>query len=191
MVNLFQAPVPGQALTDSPRNAPWERPAEYNTVEEVVGLYIKNIAKDDVLDDIAVAFELGADLKTMTETIMLSGAMKGVHTVEVGMLAGPVVASFIKAAMVDYGVDVPETSVSFEEHSTIKERSRLAAILQAAVEDGLAEDGNEGDAGISMLQEAIATTEQPTPDEAVVEEEQKEAPKPSMGKGLMSRGGME
>ena len=190
MVNLFQAPIPGQSLTDSPRNAPWERPAQYNTVEEAVTHYIRTLSDDNTMDDIAMAFDMGADLKTMTEVLMLSGSMKGLHTVEVGMLAGPVVASYIKAAMQTYGVDTPETPISYEEVSTINEKQRLATVIEQAIEQAIADGAAEDDTGVAMLQDALAATEQeaaPTEAEPMAQEE--EAPKPSMGKGLMARGG--
>lgn len=189
MANLFQAPIPGQSLTETPRNAPWERPAEYDTVEDAVKYYVGRMADEDTMDDIAVAFQLGADLKTLTETMMLSGSMKGLHTVETGMLAGPVVAAFIKAAMQGYGIDTPETPISMEERASAKERQRLAMILGQAVEQGMAEGAGEGDSGIAMLEEAITTAEQGgTEAEAEVAMEE-QMPKPSMGKGLMARGG--
>lgn len=187
MVNLFQAPVPGQSLTDTPRNAPWERPSEYNTVEEAVTHYIRSISDPETMDDIALAFELGADLKTMTEVMMLAGSMKGLHTVETGMLAGPVVATYIKASMQTYGIDTPETPVSYEQVATVKEKQRLQTVLETALEDAIAEGASPDDTGVAMLQETIAATEaeMPTEEAAPVEE----MPAPAKGKGLMSRGG--
>lgn len=191
MVNLIQGPVPGQSLTDTPRNSPWERPAEFDTVEDVVKLYIKKLADQEVLDDIAVTFELGADLKTLTETIMLTGSMKGVHTVETGMLAGPVVASFIKMAMQEYGIDTPETAVSFEEAATEKEKARVMRLTEAAIEKSRKGGSDESDPGVQLLQEMTGsdTTEAPVSEEAPMEPEQEEMPMPAQGSGLMSRGG--
>ena len=191
MVNLIQGPVPGQSLTDTPRNSPWERPAEFDTVEDVVKLYIKKLADQEVLDDIAVTFELGADLKTLTETIMLTGSMKGVHTVETGMLAGPVIASFIKMAMQEYGIDTPETAVSFEEAATEKEKARVMRLTEAAIEKSRKGGSDESDPGVQLLQEMTGsdTTEAPVSEEAPMEPEQEEMPMPAQGSGLMSRGG--
>ena len=191
MVNLIQAPVPGQSLTDTPRNSPWERPAEFDTVEDVVKLYIKKLADQEVMDDIAVTFELGADLKTLTETIMLTGSMKGVHTVETGMLAGPVVASFIKMAMQEYGIDTPETPVSFEEAATEKEKARIMRLTEAAIEKSRKGGSDESDPGVQLLQEMTGsdTAEAPVSEEAPMEPEQEEMPMPAQGSGLMSRGG--
>jgi len=196
MVDFIQGPIPGQSLTDTPRNAPWERPAEMDTVEDTVKYYVNKLADPDVMDDMAVAFELGADLKTMSETIVTMGSMKGLHTVEVGMLAGPVVASFIKSAMDSMGIDTPETSVSFEERATAKEKQRLKTLFEAAVEKGLKE-GNPNDPGVALLQEAVGTMggepqDEPMMGDAPVEAEQEEEVTPEVapqGAGLMARRG--
>lgn len=196
MVDFIQGPIPGQSLTDTPRNAPWERPAEIDTVEDTVKYYVNKLADPDVMDDMAVAFELGADLKTMSETLVTMGSMKGLHTVEVGMLAGPVVASFIKSAMDSMGIDTPETSVSFEERATAKEKQRLKTLFEAAVEKGLKE-GNPDDPGVALLQEAVGTMggepqDEPMMGDAPVEAEQKEEVTPEVapqGAGLMARRG--
>lgn len=198
MVDFIQGPIPGQSLTDTPRNAPWERPAEIDTVEDTVKYYVNKLADPDVMDDLVVAFQLGADLKTMSETIVTMGSMKGMHTVETGMLAGPVVASFIKVAMDSMGVDTPETPVSFEERSTTKEKQRLKTLFEAAVESGLKE-GSPDDPGVAFLQEAVDTMDgepqdEPMMDEAPVEEPQQEEeqealPVAPQGAGLMARRG--
>ena len=38
MATPFDAPIPGQSLTDEPGNAPWEKPAQYDTVEEATNV---------------------------------------------------------------------------------------------------------------------------------------------------------
>ena len=198
MVNMLQGPVPGQSLTDTPRNAPWERPSEFDTVEDAVKFHINKLADPDVLDDIAIAFKLGADLKTMSEMIVNMGSMKGLHTVEVGMLAGPVIASFIKMAMHSLDIETPETPVSFEEASTEKEKARLQLIIDDAVDKAIAAGGGEDDPGIAFLQELStgeAEPEEPAMmDEPVAQEEEpqvEEAAPEEMpqGAGLMARRG--
>lgn len=187
MVDFMTGPIPGQSLTDTPRNAPWERPSEMNTVEDAVKYYVNKLADPDVMDDLAVTFELGADLKTLTETIVTMGSMKGMHTVEVGMLAGPVVASFIKAAMDSVGIETPETPVSFEEEATDKEKARLQMLFDDAVERGLRESG-EGDPGVAFLQEMSNPEEMPVEEPQEEQEVEMEAPVEEMpkGAGLMS-----
>tara|TARA_R100000935_G_scaffold19257_1_gene37161 strand:- start:301 stop:936 length:636 start_codon:yes stop_codon:yes gene_type:complete len=171
---LIQAPIPGQSLTDLPKNSPWEKPSELNEVSDVIRHYVDRLADDEVMDDLSVVFELGGDLKTVTETICMAGSMNGTHTVEAGMLAGPVVASFLKAAMKSYGIDTPETNVDPDEAASAREYSRVMALVDQALEQG-GEDQGLNDPGQNLLREMLSTetsSEQPME----VDEPMEEAP---------------
>jgi len=171
---LIQAPIPGQSLTDLPKNSPWEKPSELNEVSDVIRHYVDRLADDEVMDDLSVVFELGGDLKTVTETICMAGSMNGTHTVEAGMLAGPVVASFLKAAMKSYGIDTPETNVDPEEAAAGREYSRVMALVDQALQQG-GEDQGLNDPGQNLLREMLSTetsSEQPME----VDEPMEEAP---------------
>ena len=195
MAELIQGPIPGQSLTDLPKNAPWEKPSEIAEVGDVVKHYVERLADDDIMDDLTVVFKLGGDLKTITETIMMTGSMNGVHTVEAGMLAGPIVAKFIKIAMESYGIDAPETNVSSEEKSKAKEFARVMALVNQAREQ---EGSTEGDPGMELLSDMGSAIESmpDVPAEATEGEEpmpmEEEMPMEPMasdtGEGLMSRG---
>jgi len=184
MADLIQAPIPGQSLTGTPKNVPWEKPSELNEVKEVVNHYVEKLADQDTMDDIAILFELGADLKTVTEGLWLTGSMSGLHTVETGMLAGPVIASFIRVAMKSYGIDAPEESVSPNERAKEREMRRLEALIGKMLEDA---DREGGDPGVELIEEIG----QAVGGEAPVEEESMEMEQPeTMNEptGLMSRG---
>ena len=195
MAELIQGPIPGQSLTDLPKNAPWEKPSEIAEVGDVVKHYVERLADDDIMDDLTVVFKLGGDLKTVTEAIMMTGSMNGVHTVEAGMLAGPIVAKFIKIAMESYGIDTPETNVSPEEKSKAKEFARVMALVNQAREQ---EGSTEGDPGMELLSDMGSAIESmpDVPAEATEGEEpmpmEEEMPMEPMasdtGEGLMSRG---
>lgn len=179
-MDQFMRPIPGQSLTDSPKNSPWERPPELVETGEVVKFYLQKLANDDVMDDLAVTFELGADVETIVETMMLTGSMKGVHTVEAGMLAGPVVGAFIKQAMTTYGIDVKETMVDPKEAKKQKANDRIKRILK----EYMKRDDMEDDAGKQMITEMAEAVEvEPEQEQPQVEEQA--APEPQ---GLMAKG---
>ena len=100
------------------------------------------------MDDLAVTFEMGADLKTVVETMMVMGTMKGMHTVEVGMLAGPIVASFVKAAMSTYDVTVKETAGDPKEARKAKNVERMRTLMGKYLETD-----PEQDAGTELVKE--------------------------------------
>lgn len=162
----MQGPIPGQSLTDLPKNSPWENPSELNEVADVIRHYVERIADDEVMDDLSIVFELGGDLKTVTETVMMTGSMNGTHTVEAGMLAGPVVASFIKAAMKSYGIDTPETNVDPDTAAAGREYARVMALVDQALEQG-GKDQGINDAGQNLLRDMLAANPESSDDEAL------------------------
>ena len=189
MTNLFQAPVPGQSLTDEPRNAAWENPPEIETMEEAVTYYIEKISDEDSLDDLALLFELGANVQDVTETLLIMGTMKGLHTVDVQMLAAPIVGAYIKAAMVPYGVDTPETAVDPDKLRTAREKRRLDVIIADAIEKSVKSGEDEGTEMLRGMQDAV----EEEPEAAAIEQPMDEAPEEPMvegetPQGLMARG---
>jgi len=43
MADVFSAPIPGQSLTDTPKNYPWERPAEITDPREAIKFHLDGI----------------------------------------------------------------------------------------------------------------------------------------------------
>tara|TARA_R110002153_G_scaffold48182_6_gene136028 strand:- start:916 stop:1506 length:591 start_codon:yes stop_codon:yes gene_type:complete len=194
MVELIQGPIAGQSLTDLPKNSPWENPSEISEVGDVVKHYVERLANDDVMDDLTVVFKLGGDLKIVTETIMMTGAMNGVHTVDAGMLAGPIVARFIKIAMEGYGIETPETSVSLEEKSEAREYARVLKLVEQAREQATNNKDDEGEALLADMSSAIESMPETTEEEEMPMEAIETADMPmeptsnNTGEGIMSRG---
>ena len=196
MADMFTRPIPGQSLTGTPKNVPWERPPEIVEVKDVVKHYVERLADEDVMDDIAVTFELGADLRSFVTVLTTTGVMKGLHTVEAGMLAGPDIGAFIKAAMSTYGIEVKETNVSKEEDKERRVKERLMRVIKSGIAKA-----DEEDAGTELLGEMAATEEPQEAEEGSMAEEsspeemsENETPtqeaEEQASTGLMSKGAM-
>jgi hypothetical protein len=183
-MDQFKRPIPGQSLTDTPKNSPWERPPEIVDVGEVVKFYINKLAKEEVMDDLAVTFELGADLESVVQTMMITGTMKGMHTVEAGMLAGPVVGTFIKSAMSSYGLEVPETMVDPVEARRETGHKRIKHILK----EYMGREGIEKDEGFDLVSDMQKAAEQEEPSVEEAPEEPMEEPQTEQPQGLMAKG---
>ena len=50
--NIFDAPTPGQSLTDTPGNAAWEHPPEFTDVEEASEYLWQNLHEEKILDQV-------------------------------------------------------------------------------------------------------------------------------------------
>ena len=186
-MNMLEAPIPGQSLTELPRNAPYERPAEYDTVEETLSYYMKKVVEEETIDDIVVLFQVGMDLSSFCKTLVMSGAMKGLHTVETGMLAAPMLGTFVKSVLLDYGIEARETATDAAAESAEREKQRVRLIIQQAVEDALAGDASEDDTGVALLQDIEAAMEEAPQNNPVIDENEVAAEEDPSGNGLMSR----
>ena len=172
-IEIFDQPIPGQSLTGEPKNNPWEQPAQMSDVEEVTMFYIGNMANQDVIDDLAAVCQTGLSLKPIVNTIVSSGTMNGLHSVDVGMLVKPVIHAFLKQAITSVGVEVSDDGRDYQKEAEAKELQRFQAIVGAYLKDN-PDDGT--DPGKRMLSELVE--EQP-------EEEETQEEKP---KGLMAKG---
>src|SRR6056300_974729 len=93
----FDRPIPGQSLTTEPRNNPWEQPPEMADVEDVAKFYVERLANQDVLDDLAAMVQLDVPLAPIVESIYMMGVMRGLHTIDAGMLVAPMIHNLLKA----------------------------------------------------------------------------------------------
>tara|TARA_R100001509_G_scaffold118785_1_gene73161 strand:+ start:1664 stop:2200 length:537 start_codon:yes stop_codon:yes gene_type:complete len=87
----FDAPIPGMSLTHELGARPWQQPAQFTTVEEVVDHYTTRMMNNDEFSEQLIdVMEMGIPLTTIANTIQLAGVMEGKHSVDTGLLALPV-----------------------------------------------------------------------------------------------------
>lgn len=125
MVNMFQAPIPGESLTREPGNAPWEQPPQFDKVEDVTTFYMDKFEDDETLDEMLWILDNDMPIELFLDTMLLSGEMHGVHTSDVSLLVGPVLHEHIKAladaAGVNYREFQGETKEQREKKKTIND----------------------------------------------------------------------
>jgi hypothetical protein len=196
--NFLEGPIPGQSLTSSPKQYKWERPPQMNDVEEVTKYYINKLADKDVMDDLAVLFDGGMPISPFVETLTTTGVSEGMHTIDVSLIVGPVIHAFIKAAMLEYGVDAKDDTYDPNRDPNEREKRRLQTAIDLAIAEAKREDRTgSNDSGIAILEEVKSnlqedntegmaeTGEEPMPEEPVMEDVPAEEPR-----GLMARGAM-
>jgi len=95
-MRTFEAPIPGQSLTDSPKNAPYERPPETADPMEAIDIHLANLTKEGAMEDVLYFLEMGVDLQTMVQGILRSGVVAGIHSLDVSLIIAPVIHEYIK-----------------------------------------------------------------------------------------------
>ena len=185
----FDKPIPGQSLTTEPKNVPWEQPPQMAELEDVARYYIERIADEEVIDDMAAMVQTGVPLSPLVESIYMTGVAKGLHTIDAGLLVAPMIHSFLKAAIMDMGIEVKDTGDDPAKQREEKEMQRFYALATAFLQRNL-EAAEAGDPGMQMIQEMVeegqeevSGVEEPNEMEGPEEEMQEEKPMGLMAKG--------
>jgi hypothetical protein len=164
----FNAPIPGQSLTTTPKNYPWERPPEINDPEEAIQMHLTRLSDPEVLEAALDLIELeDLDIQTVVKGLMRSAISKGLHSIDVALLVSPVVHEFIKQAAKAAKIDaedgfVDKAAKGKQEQATIAARARKQLVKLGAKPK-------------EVVKEIVEEVEVP----------EKEAPR----NGLMARGG--
>jgi len=165
----LMAAVPGQSLTDYPKNYPWERPPEITDPNDAIKFHIDRIADEDVIDNVLDLLEFGIPAKTLSESMMTAAVGSGIHSIDVSLIVEPIVRDFMMKAADMAGVNYKETFKPDE--MTMAERASLFNDAVASTPKG------ERDKGFELVKEAAESMK-----EEPVEEPTEEEPK-----GLMAR----
>lgn len=167
-MKAFNAPIPGQSLTTPPKNYAWERPPEIVDPEEAIQMHITRLSSPEMMDNILNMIELeDMDVHTLTKAIMRGAVSNGIHTIDVGLIAAPVVHEFIKQAAKAVGLE-PDDGFEDKNAKQRKEQSIVAAKAKKQLQ-------------------RMGVKPKEIVQEAPIKEEAMPAPR---SKGLMSRGDM-
>ena len=93
--NVFDAPIPGQSLTDEPGIYPWEHPPQKATIEEATDYVYESIMKKENMERMFTMLRMGIPVEALVKVITFSGFLEGNWTVDVARLLEPIVAMMI------------------------------------------------------------------------------------------------
>ena len=125
---MYDRPIPGQSLTTEPKNAPYENPPEITNADEALMHHIDHLNNAEAAEDILDFIEAGVDVKTLTEAVMRSAVMQGIHSVDISLTIGPVLHEFIRGIPLAAGVDFEE---GFEDKEARKVKTYSRQISSA------------------------------------------------------------
>ena len=119
----LMAAVPGQSLTDYPKNYPWERPPEMTDPNDAIKFHIDRIADEDVIDNVLDLLEFGIPAKTLAVSMMTAAVGSGIHSIDVSLIVEPIVRDFMMKAADMAGINYKEAFKPNE--LTLDERASL------------------------------------------------------------------
>ena len=177
----FDAPIPGMSLTTEPGSRPWEQPPQYTTVMETADHYIENLFSPDGIDLVVAASEMGSSALDIAEKLTMSGASRGVHSVDVGVMVSPILVEVIKAVANFTDVELP---IGDED-----DPNRFSDSMAELMKKRMSDEAETDDVSLSFDLEDFDMSDMPEEDE---DEEDMDVDMPEeqeseMASGLMSR----
>ena len=103
--NPFDAPIPGQSLTDEPGNAKWEHPPQYTDVGEASEFVWEKMHDEKILDQIVSFLDNDIPVEAVARMVLFGGFMEGKWTPDVAILLSEIVFKQIVAIGMKAGVE--------------------------------------------------------------------------------------
>ena len=129
--NEFDAPIPGQSLTDTPGNAPWEHPPQYTDPEQILeGLYDK-ITNGEFTEQLIAMLDAGVPVEAVVRVMVFSGFMQGKFTPDVGFMIVEPLMKLVAAVGIRAGIGRLKLSLDdLSNNKFIKDMAELTASNQ-------------------------------------------------------------
>ena len=122
--NPFDAPVPGQGMTDKPGNYPWEHPPEYTDTMEASEFLWDKLTEPLFAQQIIGMLDAGIPVEAIARVVVFSGFTEGKFTPDVGFMLAETVMKMI--ATIGFTGDVKKFKISMQDLTNKKE---LKAIM--------------------------------------------------------------
>ena len=132
--NPFDAPVPGQGLTDKPGNYPWEHPPEYTDTMEASEYVWDKLTEPLFAQQVIAMLDAGVPVEAIGRVIVFGGFLEGKFTPDVAFIITEPVLQMIVAMGIKGGVKKFRLSLS-----DITNNKQMASIVR------LKEQGKEFD----------------------------------------------
>ena len=186
MSELLNAPIAGQSLTDTPKNYPWERPAEIADPREAIKFHMDGLSSPESLDNILELIQMGVPLRALAKTALTTAQMEGIHSVDVSLIIGDVVFEELVSIAEEAGLDYKTGDEPSEFEAKEKEDELVLAMLRKKLD---ALDPESEDTGEEMMRQVETMMAEPQEEEQDTEEmPMMEAPVEEAPRGLMARG---
>jgi len=95
--NIFDTPVPGQSLTDTPGNAAWEHPPEFTNVEKAADYTWDILHRENFLEQVISFLESDIPVEVIARMILFGGFHQGKWTPDLAILLSEILFKQILA----------------------------------------------------------------------------------------------
>lgn len=128
-MNPFDAPIPGQSLTNEPKKYLWERPPETSNPDEAMVHHMERLSQPEVAQGLVDALEGGMPVSLVADMLTTGGVANGIHSIDISLIIKPALEEYITTLAERGNLKYKR---SFPKRDDSKERAFALAQAQAA-----------------------------------------------------------
>lgn len=157
----LDAPVAGMSLTAELGARPWQKPPQYNTVDQAVDYYVTRLNSNEASEQVVDILEMGVSASKLANIIQLGSVMEGVHSIDVGVLVTPVIIEFIKLIGDSSNVKYKSGEEEIDDKTKKRLSDKALAKFKMEIEEKNNEDISEPDNKMPVQEETVPEKETP------------------------------
>ena len=127
--NPFDTPVPGQSLTDTPGNYPWEHPPQYTDPAEVAEFLWQTLHQEQFLEQTIGMLDAGVPVEAIARVLLFGGFMEGKFSADVAFIITEPLMKIILSIGVKANVD--NIRISMQDITNNSQRQSIAKTKMA------------------------------------------------------------
>jgi len=102
---IFDAPVPGMGMTHELGARPWQQPAQYTKMDDIAQVYVAQMQDDSFVEQALNLLETKMPVTMIANAMQTTNVMNGVHSIDTGVLALPIIMEMIMLIADTEGID--------------------------------------------------------------------------------------
>lgn len=102
---VFDAPVPGMGMTHELGARPWQQPAQYTKMDDIAQVYVSQMQDDAFVEQALNLLETKMPVTMIANAMQTTSVMNGVHSIDTGVLALPIIMEMIMLIADTEGID--------------------------------------------------------------------------------------
>ena len=122
--NNFDAPIPGQSLTDTPGNYPWEHSPNVTRVEDAMMYLTERFTEEENAQNLVSMLKAGVPVEAIARVVLFAGFTEGKFTPDVGFMLAETVMKMV--ATIGFTGDVKKFRISMQD---LTNKNEMKAIL--------------------------------------------------------------
>ena len=164
-INDFDAPIPGQSLTDKPGNAAWEHPPQFTDTAEASEYIWDKLTHPDYVKQVIAMLDAGIPVEALCRIIIFAGFTEGKWTPDVGFMLAEVVIKMIATIAVKSGVK--KFKISMQDLTNNREMKSIMDIGSKEKEFKKASEGVQKDIEPKVTQKGLMAAPPPKEEEMI------------------------